>query len=465
MKTATVAKRNSTCASSLRRAFVLIALFFVCFGLSPALQAVSPAPDGAYSGANTAEGGSGTLFRLTTGTNNTALGSEALFSVTTGSQNTATGAQALKNNTVNGNTADGFQALVRNTTGTENAAVGWRALFTNTTGFDNTATGWGALFMNTTGFSNTAHGAGALYLNTGSSNTAIGSGALGSNTSGESNTATGSGALSVNTTGSGNTANGANALPGSPFSFGGGSNNTAVGVSTIVCEKGDLENNTAVGAYALVLDIGGGRNNIAIGYRAGVNLAGPGPANNNIEIGNPGAADISSPDQNTIRIGDVQTRAFIAGIYGTTTGTPTTLPVIVDSNGQLGTAVSSERFKKDIKPMEGASQSILALKPVSFHYKSDTTNTPQFGLVAEQVEKVNPDLVVPDKEGRPYSVRYDQVNAMLLNEFLKEHRKVNELESTVARLTTRLEEQDSKIAKISDLLEMSRSSSRVAASQ
>jgi hypothetical protein len=176
-------------------------------------------------------------------------------------------------------------------------------------------------------------------------------------------------------------------------------------------------------------------------------LAAPGPENNNIEIGNPG--DPVSFDQNTIRIGDVQTRAFIAGIYGTTTGSTTTLPVIVDSNGQLGTAVSSERFKKDIKPMEGASQSILALKPVSFHYKSDTTNTPQFGLVAEQVAAVNDALIVHDKNGKPYTVRYDQVNAMLLNEFLKEHRKVEDLEANAARQQKQIEALTAGLQKVS----------------
>ena len=187
-------------------------------------------------------------------------------------------------------------------------------------------------------------------------------------------------------------------------------------IGTTHAVKG-LDNNTAVGAQALFLD-DGGNNNIAIGYQAGGNLP---FGDNNIEIGNAGDP---VGESDTIRIGDAQMQTFVAGIYGTTTGSTTTLPVIVDSNGQLGTAVSSERFKKDIKPMEGASQSILALKPVSFHYKSDNTNTPQFGLVAEQVAAVNDALIVRDKNGKPYTVRYDAVNAMLLNEFLKEHRKV-----------------------------------------
>jgi trimeric autotransporter adhesin len=465
---------------------ILITFALVCFALVQNAQPVSPPPDGAYSGANTAEGGSGTLFSLTTGTNNTALGSQALFSVTTGSQNTATGVQALKINTANGNTADGFQALVRNTTGTNNTATGWRALFANTTGVgntadgdsalyrnttgtNNTATGVAALFSNTTGYANTAVGNTALYSNdTAVNNTAIGVEALTSNTSGGANTATGAGALVDNTTGSSNTANGFNAL-GNPLfrdEVRGAEctdcNNTAVGANAMVSEFGGLQNNTAVGAGTLPLT-NGGQNNIAIGYRAGAGAGG----DYNIDIGNPG-----NGDGYTIRIGDVQTRAFIAGIYGTTTGNTTTLPVIVDSNGQLGTAVSSERFKKDIKPMEETSQSILALKPVSFHYKSDTTNTPQFGLVAEQVAAVNDALIVRDKNGKPYTVRYDAVNAMLLNEFLKEHRTVQEQEATiaqlkkdfratVAQLTTRLDEQASLIQKVSAQLEASKPAPQV----
>jgi hypothetical protein len=471
---------------------VLIPLLLLCFGLSLSAQAVSPPPDGGYSGANTAEG-NGALLHLTTGTNNTAVGSEALLNVNSASQNTAVGAQTLKNNVFQ-NTAVGFQALTRNDAN-GNTATGWRALFSNTTASGNTADGYGALYTNIDGSQNTAVGNSALYNNLhgsrntalgnqanylvgGNDNTAVGNGALASsafsgsdgntalgsialalNTTGSSNTATGFFALASNTTGSNNTANGVFALGSSDVPI--GSNNTAMGAGAIMSSHAasGLDNNTAVGAQALPLPLGG-QNNIAIGYAAGANLAGPGPTNN-IEIGNPG--DLNDVD--TTRIGDVQKRAFVAGIYGTTTGNTTTLPVIVDSNGQLGTAASSERFKTEIKPMGETSEGIMALKPVTFHYKSDKTGTPQFGLVAEEVAKVNPDLVVRDKNGEIYTVRYDAVNAMLLNEFVKEHRKVNELESTVARLATRLEEQDSKIAKISDQLEMSRSSSRVAASQ
>jgi hypothetical protein len=461
---------------------VLITFALACFALVQNTRAVSPTPDGAYPGGNTAEGGSGALFSLTSGSNNTALGSQTLYSLTTGKQNTATGAQALKNNRADNNTADGFQALVNNTFGLENTATGWRALFQNTSGEFNTADGSGALYKNTGGSNNTATGYQALYYNgSGSGNTAVGSAALVDNTggngntavglaalsangTGSDNTATGAGALAPNLTGSNNTANGAGALGSARFPVI-GNNNTAIGAGALAADHGNLlNNNTVVGAQALPLETGG-HDNIAIGYGAGANVDG---ADNNIEIGN--AGDFF--DNGTIRIGDVQTRAFVAGIYGTTTGSTTTLPVIVDSNGQLGTAVSSERFKKDIKPMEEASQSILALKPVSFHYKSDTTNTPEFGLVAEQVAAVNDALIVRDKNGKPYTVRYDAVNAMLLNEFLKEHSKVEEQQATiaqlkkdfgvtVAQLIARLDEQASQIQKVSAQLEASKTAPQV----
>jgi hypothetical protein len=331
-----------------------------------------------------------------------------------------------------------------------NTATGDSALYSNTTGGGNTATGAQALFSNTTGGGNTAVGVGTLQYNTSSDgDTAIGAGALFYNFGGDSNTATGVNAMGLFTVGGNNTANGAGALGGgdNPLRYTSGSNNTAVGANALVGNGNDLENNTAVGAETLPLGAGAGQNNIAIGYRAGANVV---IGDYNIDIGNPG--DQADFNGYTIQIGDVQTRAFIAGIYATTTGSSTTLPVIVDSNGQLGTAVSSERFKKDIRPMQAASESILALKPVSFHYKSDNTNTPQFGLVAEEVASVNPNLVVRDKNGKPYTVRYEAVNAMLLNEFLKEHSTVEKLESMVAELTRRLEEQDSRMQKMSDQL-------------
>jgi len=169
-----------------------------------------------------------------------------------------------------------------------------------------------------------------------------------------------------------------------------------------------------------------------LGANAGLNLT---TGSNNIDIGAPGAAG----EANTIRIGKqgTQKATLIAGIFGSPVTGST---VVVNSTGKLGVAASSARFKEATKPMDKTSESILALKPVTFRYKKDIDpdGIPQFGLVAEDVEKVNPDLVVRDKEGKPYSVRYDQVNAMLLNEFLKEHRKVQKLEATVADLASQL---------------------------
>jgi trimeric autotransporter adhesin len=450
------------------RGFLLIAL--VCFGLVPAPKAfgVSPAPDGGYAGGNTAEG-TNALFSLTTGVWNTALGYQALFHDTTGNQNTATGYQALFSVTTGRNSvANGAQALYNNTVGSLNTATGFRTLFANTTGSANTGNGFGALNFNTTGGDNTADGSQALYANTTGSgntavgftalfsnatalnNTAIGAGALFSNTSGESNTATGKGALSNDGTGSGNTANGANALSGGRNGnvTADWSNNTAVGANALIGGPiAVLNNNTAVGAGTLPLGLDGGQNNIAIGYQAGMNLQ---LGDNNIDIGNPGVAG----DANAVRIGTqgTQMETFIAGISGTAVSG---VAVVVSAGGQLGVASSSQRFKADIKPMDKASEAILALKPVTFRYKHelDPAGIPQFGLVAEQVEKVNPDLVARDAEGKIFTVRYEAVNAMLLNEFLKEHRrveqqnqKIQEQEATMAQLKSTVAKQEATIA-------------------
>ena len=194
--------------------------------------------------------------------------------------------------------------------------------------------------------------------------------------------------------------------------------------------------NTAAGFFALYNNTTGS-NNIALGNHAGDALT---SGDNNIDIGNHGVAD----EANTIRIGDVQSATFIAGISGTAVVGDT---VVVDANGQLGTATSSARFKKEIKPMDKTSEAILALEPVSFQYKSDRKGTPQFGLIAEEVAKVDPDLVVHDRNGEIYSVRYEAVNAMLLNEFLKEHRKVQEQEATIAQLKSTVAQQQKESQK------------------
>src|SRR5207253_9664225 len=234
------------------------------------------------------------------------------------------------------------------------------------------------------------------------------------------NAATGDAALLFNTDGTGNTATGRAAM-----GFGTtGSRDTATGWQTLFNNTGD--DNTADGAFALYSNTIG-NNNTALGRNAGINLT---TGDLNIDIGNEGVAD----EANTIRIGTSgdQTRTFIAGISGAAVAGAA---VKVNANGQLGVAPSSERFKDEIKPMDKASEAILALKPVSFRYKHevDPEGTPQFGLVAEEVEKVNPALVARDAQGKVYTVRYEAVNAMLLNETLRQHRNVQVLEATVAQ--------------------------------
>jgi Chaperone of endosialidase len=314
-------------------------------------------------------------------------------------------------------TAEGTKALQSLTTGPANTAVGWFSLSSNAQGSFNTAAGAGALLSNTAD-ANTAFGAAALLFNsTGINNTAVGAATLLNNTIGDSNTAVGDSALS-NNTGSGNT---------------------------------------------------------ALGYTAGNAVT---TANNVICIGN------------NVGGKNVSDSCFIGEIRGVTPQNADAIPVLIDSAGQLGTASSSRRFKKEIKPMERASEAILTLKPVTFHYKSDKTDTPHFGLIAEEVAEVNPDLVVRDEKGEIYTVRYDAVNAMLLNEFLKEHRivreqgrKLQEQETTIAQqrkdfeatiselkkrmetLAVRSKEQDVKIQKVSDRIELTAAAKQLAVSK
>jgi Chaperone of endosialidase len=399
---------------------------------------------------------------------NTADGQNALLSITTGIHNTAIGFDSLLSNTdANFNTGVGSATLLLNN-GTENTAVGTGALLSNSTGEDNTANGAFALFNNTTGSDNTAVGAAALLNNTeGDGNTANGSSALQDNTIGIENTATGDHALWFNT-GSGNTANGAGALVSNTI----GNFNTATGFSALSSNMtGD--GNTAIGRSALTITTGSG--NTALGNNAGSALT---TGNFNIDIG----VDVIgvAGESNTIRIGanlpetPGASACHIGGIYNQSSDPATMTAVGIDATGKLATVFSSRRFKHDIKPMDQASEAILALKPVTFHYKSDSKNTPCFGLIAEEVAGVNPDLVVRNKNGEIWSVRYDQVNAMLLNEFLKEHRKVETLEATVAQqrkdfqaiaadqgkeikaLTATVKEQASQIQKVSVQIEASK---------
>ena len=405
---------------------LLIILTLLCFGLLPQAQAVVPTPDGGYPNFNTAEG-QNALFSLTTGSANTAVGWYSLFSNTEGNFNTATGAGALLFNTARENTAFGAAALLFNSTGVANTAVGAAALLNNTEGGFNTSIGEFALSHNTTGSNNTANGFQALF----------------SNTSGDRNTATGWQALVNNTGANNNTAHGFEALHNSNSG-----NNTGIGFDALEANTTG-NSNTAVGANALRNATGS--DNIAVGEGAGVAvLAG----NNNIEIGNGGA----NADDNTIRIGleGTQTQTFIAGILG---NGPFGCGVTIDPvTGQLGVGgcISSERFKKDIDSMNKASEAIFSLNPVTFHYKNDKTNIPQFGLIAEEVAKVNPALIAVDKEGKPYSVRYEQINAMLLNEFLKEHRKNEEQAATIARLEQQIYALTAGLQKVSAQLEASK---------
>jgi hypothetical protein len=411
---------------------LLIPLALACFALLPAVQATDL--DSVLPGNNTADG-VGVLVNLAGGTANSGFGFQALNQNTTGDGNTATGFSALTTNTTGDfNTANGDDALFANTTGDNNTASGASALSTNTTGDFNTANGAAALFSNTTGYENTASGNDALAFNTrGNGNTAMGFQALFSNTAGSRNTAVGRAALFSNTgegffSGVFNTAVGDGAL----------SNNTT----------GSL--NTASGASALSTNTTG-VDNIALGGRAGFNLT---TGSHNIDIGNEGVAAESS----TIRIGTerTHTKIFLAGVNGAAV---MGVAVKVNAAGQLGTAPSSQRFKDEIKPMDKASEAIHALKPITFRYKReiDPEGAPQFGLVAEDVAKVNPDLVARDEKGEIYTVRYDAVNAMLLNEFLKEHRKMQELEATVEHQQKQIEALTAGLQRVSAQVEMSRS--------
>jgi Chaperone of endosialidase len=304
-----------------------------------------------------------------------------------------------------GNTAEGQNALLSLTSGGFNTAVGFLSLRSNTEGQFNTATGAGALLANTA----------------------------------EQNTATGAGALLSNTVGDSNTAHGAFSL----FSNLAGDLNTAIGYQALFRNIGP--GNTAIGSDALYYNTTGS-GNIAFGQGAGTGVS---TANNVICIGT------------TLSGENISNSCYIGEIFGATSSGGAA--VLINLNGKLGTMTSSRRFKDEIKPMDKASEAVFALKPVTFRYKKeiDSVGTPQFGLVAEEVEKVNPDLVVRDKEGKPYSVRYDQVNAMLLNEFLKEHRKNEEQQKQIEALTAELKEQAAQIQKVSAQLEASKPAPQV----
>ena len=389
------------------------------FALCPIVQAATDTPDpGSVPPTNTADGES-TLVGVT-GFYNSAFGFLALLSNGAPSFNTGVGAGALLVN--NGdptageateNVAVGAAALISNTTGDSNTAVGTFALFTNSTGTDNTAVGDKALFLSSLGAGHTAVGSGALENTTASgflsANTAVGISALITDTTGGANVAVGEGALLNNDTGAANT--GVGALAGAGITTG--------------------TSNTCIGAGAGAgLDVGD--DIIAIGTPVAGIFANFGPS------------------------------CFIGGINEPTGDPGSTVAVLIDSNNNLGTSASTRRIKHDIKPMDKTSEVILALKPVTFKYNYDVKETPCFGLVAEDVAEVDRDLVVMDKEGQPKTVRYDQVNAMLLNEFLKEHKKVEEQQASICQLKSdmqtmvaQIKEQAAQIQKVSAQLQVS----------
>ncbi|HEY6346266.1 MAG TPA: tail fiber domain-containing protein [Bryobacteraceae bacterium] len=293
--------------------------------------------------------------------------------------------------------------------GVNNTALGVGALQSNT-GTDNTAVGAGALDANTSGAVNTAVGAAALANNTtGGVNTAVGHGALGLNTSGNENTASGFAALGQNTTGSNNVATGDGAAANNTT----GNKNVAIG-------------DGAVGTTS-------GNNNIGIGFQAGINVSGGN--SNNIHIGSQGA----SADNNTIRIGTpgTQTSFFAAGIRGISTGNNDAITVVVDSNGQLGTISSSARFKEDIQDMGDASRAILQLRPVTFRYQKpfdDGSKPVQYGLIAEEVEEVFPDLVARSADRQIETVKYQVLDSLLLNELQRQAPEIRTLSERMEKL-------------------------------
>jgi hypothetical protein len=362
----------------------------------------------------------------------------------------------------NDTTAEGSLALNILTTGFGNTALGWRSLFSDSIGNYNTGVGWGTLLLTNADY-NTAVGAAALLLNTsGTQNTAIGTDALVYNANGNYNNAVGMSALRNNIGGFANNAFGAYALEGNVHA----NSNTAIGDAALFDNDssghGIANGNTAVGAEALTNNVDGA-NNIALGINAGSLATG----SNNIYIGDTGTLN----ESNVIAIGALTatgtpyTACFLGGVTNAFGGSNFELVVIDSLTGQLGVTPSSAHYKKDIASMDKASEAIFSLKPVIFHYKNDNTNTAQFGLIAEEVAKVNRALVTFDKDGKPHSVQYIKIDAMLLNEFLKEHRTVQAQQKQIAGLKAELKEQKALIEKVSDTVKLNRRGRQVAAAK
>jgi hypothetical protein len=350
-------------------------------------------------------------------------------------------------------TADGTNALASVTTGAANSAFGWFSLWLDTDGSFNTGVGAGTLIFNTSGVDNTAVGAAALLFNTGSDNTAVGAAALVNNVSSDNN-AVGSFALNANTTGTFNNAHGRGALE---LNVDGGQNNAFGDLAMFANTTGSF--NTAVGDDALFNCVDGS-SNVAIGDEAGTSIV---SSSNMIAIGVTGGGPFA----------DISNTCFIGSIFDQpVSDSGTAQDVYVDGFNVLGFLPSSRRFKHDIQAMDKASEAILALKPVTFKYNSDKKGKTQYGLIAEEVAEVAPDLVFRDKNGDVQTVRFEQINAMLLNEFLKEHKKVQNLEVTVAQqqkgmevLTAQLKEQAAQIQKVSTQVELNKAAPQTVANK
>jgi hypothetical protein len=441
---------------------ILILLAFICLAAAaptPKAFGILPTPDGCYPNYTTAEGCNALNF-LTTGAGNTGVGWYSLYVNSTGSFNTGVGGGALALNNGDSNTATGAAALLLNTSGTENTAVGTDALVFNDSGSYNSAVGTFALFSNTAGVNNIAVGTEALSENTdahdntavgfqslasnqgginaASWNTATGSQALYSNTIGQYNCAFGAQALFNNTNGDRNCAFGYRALQ-SNHAFTGAENN-AFGASALGSNVSGQQN-SAFGDAALINNLTGDRNT-AIGASAGINIDGDG----NVCVGAFVLGEAGVSDSTYIRNVNTLAQPIVSGIDGVT---------VRLSDGRLGHGVSSRRYKEDIKPMNKASEALYRLQPVVYRYKKeiDPTQSPAFGLIAEDVASVNPELVACKADGQPEAVHYEMINAMLLNEFLKEHRKVQAQQSKIDAQDRRIGKQEATIAALKNELQ------------
>ena len=437
-----------------------------CFALVPA-QAVSPAPDGGYPGFNTAEGDQA-LFLLFGGFANTGLGWRSLFSAVGASNNTGVGAGTLVLNTADSNTAVGTAASLLNTTGTQSVAVGAGAMVFNNAD-DNTAVGAFALGNNVAAVTNVAVGVFAGQNNdsggagTADFNTAVGGFALQANVDGTRNTAVGAGALEPLAGGSDNTAIGE--LAGGSYT-GTESNNICIGSGTggTAGENNTIRIGDTLASHGIVISDGA-----ILGAQAFTVASGlVGGGIQFLEVIGFSAISIEATLSQTTGASS----CFVGGIFNQTPAAGSHA-VVVGPNNQLADAtLSSRRFKKDIASIDKLSEGILALRPVTFHWKNDNTNEPEFGLVAEEVADVNLDWITRNPQGEISGVRYETIPILLLNEFLKEHKKVEEqqaniakLESTVGVLTAQLKEQAAQIQKVSAQLEVNKAAPQVVANK